>query len=250
VRLVRGELGPDANFRMDWHLVALPIIQRPGSDDPLYLFKQWLANALVIRPVPMLIRGASDHDSTHPDPQVTELGAWFSGLLVHTPAAYSKIAEYLTEVMPDLVDVKNASTGKDSRSLTVQFSNQIGRTTIPFEELSDGEKCFLIYALTIASNDAYGPLLCFWDEPDNYLAPSEVGPSLMALRRSFKSNGQLIVTSHNPEAIRRFSDENTVVLYRNSHLEPTIARGLQAVRESGEFSGDFVEALVRGDVGV
>jgi predicted ATPase len=108
---------------------------------------------------------------------------------------------------------------------------------------------FHIYALAIAANDTYGPQLCFWDEPDNYLAPSEVGPSIIALRRAFKSNGQLIVTSHSPEAIRRFSDENTVVLYRNSHLEPTIARKLQGVRESGEFSGDFVEALLRGDVG-
>jgi energy-coupling factor transporter ATP-binding protein EcfA2 len=143
VRLIRGEPGPDTTFRMDWHLVALPIIQRAGSDDPLNFFKQWLANALILRPVPMFIQGASDHDSTQPDSQVTQLGAWFSGLLVDTPAAYSTISAYLKEVMPDMLDVKNASTGKDSRNLTVQFSNQIGRTTIPFEDLSDGEKCFI-----------------------------------------------------------------------------------------------------------
>jgi predicted ATPase len=254
VRLTKDESELDANFRMDWHLVALPIIQRQSADDPLYLFKHWLANALILRPVPALIRGSSDHETTQPDQQVTDLGGWFSGLLVNTPAAYSAIDAYLKEVMPDLVDVKNTTTGNDARNLTVQFSSPIDRkverTSIAFDELSDGEKCFMIYALTIAANEAYGPLLCFWDEPDNYLAPSEVGPSLVALRRAFESHGQLIVTSHNPEAIRRFSDENTIVLYRKSHLEPTIARKLQAVRESGEFTGDFVEALIRGDVGV
>jgi predicted ATPase len=249
VRLARRGTDSDANFRIDWHLVALPIIQRHTSDDPLHIFKKWLANTLILRPVPMLIRGASDHETLQPNPHVTNFGAWFTGLLAASPAAYSMIDAYLKEVMPDLEDVKNAITGGESRNLTVQFSNSVGRVTIPFEDLSDGEKCFMICAMVIAANDAYGPLLCFWDEPDNYLAPSEVGASIMALRRAFKLKGQLIVTSHNPEAIRRFSDENTLVLYRNSHLEPTTARRLEAVRESGELKGDLVGALVRGDIG-
>src|SRR5579862_1109251 len=119
--------------------------------------------------------------------------------------------------MPDFQDIRRPSR---SENLVVRFSNELGVMEVPFEDLSDGEKCFMICALVIAANDAYGPLLCFWDEPDNYLAPSEVGPSIMALRKAFMSKGQLIVTSHNPEAIRRFSDENTLILYRNSHLEP------------------------------
>src|SRR5882672_8549442 len=30
-----------ANFLIDWHLVALPIIQEQSPIDPLYVFKQW-----------------------------------------------------------------------------------------------------------------------------------------------------------------------------------------------------------------
>ena len=71
---------------------------------------------------------------------------------------------------------------------------------------------------------------------------------MMALRKAFKSDGQLIATSHNPEAIRRFSDENTLFLYRNSHLEPTIARPLKKMRASGTLRGDLVNALIRDDV--
>jgi ABC-type branched-subunit amino acid transport system ATPase component len=45
--------GPEkeADFGVDWHLVALPIIQRKSKDD-LLVFKQWLAQMLVLRPVP------------------------------------------------------------------------------------------------------------------------------------------------------------------------------------------------------
>ena len=106
----------------------------------------------------------------------------------------------------------------------------------------------MICAVVLAANEAYGPLLCFWDEPDNYLALSEVGHFVLALRRAFQSGGQFVATSHNPEAISRFSDENTLVLFRKSHLEPTIVRPLSELRASGEFSGDLVEALIRGDL--
>jgi ABC-type uncharacterized transport system ATPase subunit len=102
----------------------------------------------------------------------------------------------------------------------------------------------MICAVVLAANDAYRPVFCFWDEPDNYLALSEVGHFVLALRKAFQSGGQLIATSHNSEAIRSFSDENTLVLQRKSHLEPTIVRPLSEL----QVKGDLVEALIRGDV--
>ena len=249
VRLIKTSSNVESTFRMDWHLVALPIIQRQGADDPLHLFKQWCGNMLILWPMPSLIQGTSEQDTLQPSPSMKDVGAWFSGLLATAPSAYSKIEEYLMELMPDLEQVKNPVTGNETRGLIVEFSTDQERITLPFEDLSDGEKCFMIFALVIAANHAYGPLACFWDEPDNHLTPSEVGASVMALRRAFKSRGQLIVTSHNPEAIRRFSDENTLVLYRNSHLEPTIARPLEKIRAGGGLTGDLIEALVRDDVG-
>jgi ABC-type uncharacterized transport system ATPase subunit len=102
--------------------------------------------------------------------------------------------------------------------------------------------------MVLAARYVYGPLLCFWDEPDSHLAPSEVAHFVMALRKAFQSGGQFIATSHNMEAIRQFSDENTFVLSRRSHLEPTILRRLADIRANGDFSGDLAGALVRGDL--
>ncbi|MBI3679288.1 MAG: AAA family ATPase [Acidobacteria bacterium] len=244
VHLARAGQEKEADFRIDWHLMALPIIQQQSTNDPLSVFKQWLARMLILRPTPSLIRGDSKEEMLQPNLQVTDFGAWFSGLLAYAPSAYTKIDDYLRQVMPDLKDIKNPADGKDSRRLVVQFSNDQGSVNLPFEDLADGEKCFMICALVLAANDAYGPLLCFWDEPDSHLALSEVGHFVLALRKAFQSGGQFIATSHNPEAIRRFSDENTLVLYRKSHLEPTIVRPLDEI----EVSGDLVGALVRGDV--
>jgi predicted ATPase len=236
--------GRDAEFRIDWHLVALPIVHERSRHDPLFIFKQWLANMLILRPIPSWIHGNSDNETLRPNIQISNFGAWFSGLLAHAPSAYTKIDEYLKQVMPDLKDIKNPVVGANSRSLEVQFSKDQASVTLPFDDLSDGEKCFMICALVLAANDAYGPLFCFWDEPDNYLALDEVGHFVVALRKAFQSGGQFIATSHNQEAISRFSDENTLYLYRNSHLEPTIVRPVKEM----QYSGDLVDALVRGDV--
>jgi ABC-type Mn2+/Zn2+ transport system ATPase subunit len=244
ISLARTLADGGAKFRIDWHLIALPIIQEKSGTDPLSIFRQWLARMLVLQPLPSLISGDSEQETLQPNLQVTDFAAWFSGLLASAPAAYSQIDEYLKQVMPDLKDIQNPVTGGDSRSLFLQFTNEQGTVKLAFEDLSDGEKCFMICALVLAAKSAYEPVLCFWDEPDNYLALAEVGHFVLALRKAFQTGGQFIATSHNPEAIGRFSSENTLVLYRKSHLEPTLVRPLSEV----QISGDIVSALVRGDV--
>ena len=244
VHLARTGQETEARFLIDWHLVALPIVQEQSENDPLYIFKQWLARILILRPIPSLILGDSKKETLQPNPQVTDFGAWFSGLLADAPAAYTEIDAYLKQVMPDLKDIKNPATGTDSRSLVVQFSNNLGSLALPFADLSDGEKCFMICALVLATNKAYNKVLCFWDEPDNHLALDEVGHFVLALRQAFQSGGQFIASSHAPEAIRRFSEENILLLYRRNHLEPTLVRPLSAL----QVSGDIINALIRGDV--
>jgi predicted ATPase len=245
VHLFRTGAAREAHFRLDWHQVALPIIQEVSHTDPLFIFKQWLGRTLVLRPTPSLIKGESDSEARVPRISATNLAAWFSGLLSSTPAAYARIAEHLKQLMPDLKQIQNPLVGKDSRSLEIQFANALGTLSVSFDDLSDGEKCFMIGAMVLAANDAYGPIVCFWDEPDNYLAPDEVAHFVLDLRKAFQQSGQFIATSHNPEAIRGFSEENTFYLYRNSHLEPTIVRRLKALN----VKGDLVGALLRGDVG-
>jgi predicted ATPase len=239
------QIGKNADFSIDWHLVALPIVQEGTRKDPIFIFKQWLSRLLILQPIPGLITGASEQETLQPDSSVKDFGAWFTALTSQYPAAYARIDGYLKQLMPDLKDIQNPLIGKDSRNLIVQFSSEQGSMKLSFADLSDGEKCFMICALVLAANEFYGPLLCFWDEPDNHLSLDEVGHFVLALRKSFQSNdGQFIATSHNPEAIRRFSKENTLLLYRKSHLEPTIVRPLSQI----QFGGDIINALIRGDV--
>lgn len=247
VTLASASRDREVQFLVDWHLVALPVIQEQSEQDPLHIFKIWLAHLIVLAPIPPLINGASNTETLEIEKKCSNFGDWFSGLLSRYPAAYTQIDKYLRDVMPDIQDFLNEPTGKDAKNMVVRFEAGDSTLSIDFENLSDGEKCFFLCASVLAANKYYGPLFCFWDEPDNHLSLSEVGHFVTALRRSFRSGAQILATSHNEEAIRRFSDENTFFLERKSHLEPTIARLLSDLPPT-TISGDLVDSLIRDEI--
>ncbi|HAG81330.1 MAG TPA: ATPase [Cyanobacteria bacterium UBA12227] len=234
----------EAQFLVDWHLVALPVIQEQSEVDPLHIFKTWLARMIILAPIPALMTGDSHGETLEPKQDGSNFGEWFSGLLSRYPAAYTQADKYLRDVMPDIQDFLNELIGKDAKSMVVRFEANNATLSVDFKDLSDGEKCFFLCAVVLAANRYYGPLFCFWDEPDNYLSLSEVGHFITSLRRSFKDNGQILATSHNEEAIRKFSNENTFVLDRKSHLEPTLVKLLNDI----PVSGDLVDTLIRGNI--
>lgn len=234
----------EAQFLVDWHLIALPVIQEQSETDPLRVFRTWLARMIILAPIPSLITGDSHGETLEPKRDGSNLGEWFSGLLSRYPAAYKEIDQYLQAVMPDMRDIQNELVGKDSKNMIFRFEKNHTNLAIEFKNLSDGEKCFLLCAVVLAANQYYGPLFCFWDEPDNYLSLSEVGHFMMSLRRSFKNSGQLVATSHNQEAIGKFSRENTFLLDRKSHLEPTLIRSLSEI----SINGDLMESLILNDI--
>lgn len=230
-------------FQADWHLVALPLIQVQSENDPLYIFRNWLSRMIILAPIPSLMTGESSGETLEPKRDGSNFGEWFSGLLSRYPAAYTQADRYLREVMPDIQDFQNEKIGKDAKNMIVRFEANNAELSVDFKDLSDGEKCFFLCAVVLAANKYYEPF-CFWDEPDNYLSLSEVGHFITTLRRSFKNSGQIVVTSHNGEGIRKFSNENTFILDRKSHLEPTLIRLLSEI----PVNGDLVDTLIRGDI--
>lgn len=231
-------------FIVDWHLIALPIIHQQQLGEPLYIFQSWLARMLILAPVPKLMRGDSSGATFYPKSDLSNIGEWFTGLLTSHPSAYNSIANYLPKVMIDFVEIENAMVALDARNLKLRFE---GDLSVDFNKLSDGEKCFVLCGLVLAANKS-NPVFCFWDEPDNYITLSETEHFIVSLRRSFQhGGGQLIVTSHNPQTIERFSNENTFMLYRKSHREPTKVNLLEDISDI-TTQKDLITALICNEV--
>jgi hypothetical protein len=243
-RKSKGSNSHEPQFSVDWHLIALPVIQEQSEQDPLHIFRSWLANMIILSPIPPIIKGESSEETFEIIRDGSNFADWFTGVLNSYPAAYTSIDNYLREVIPDIQDIQNKSIGENAKNMVIQFEAKNANFRLDFDDLSDGEKCFFLCALVIAANKYYGPIFCFWDEPDNYLSLPEVGHFIMALRRSFKESGQILVTSHNEETIRKFPNENIFALDRKSHLEPTLIRLLSDI----PFTGSPADALIRGEI--
>jgi len=233
-----------SNFMLDWHLIALPIIQE-SHDDPSRIFKTWLANMLILAPIPQLMSGESHGETLRPMRNVANFGDWLSGLLSRHPAAYTIIFNYLHEIIPDICEFKNEVIGKEAKNIVVRFISMAAvKFDLNFNQLSDGEKCFFLCAVVLAANHYNQPMFCFWDEPDNYISLSEVGHLIMVLRRSFKDQGQLLIASHNEQVIRHFSNENTFLIDRRNHAEPPQIKLLDEI----PLSGNLINSIICGDI--
>jgi predicted ATPase len=245
-QLAQVNLAGESQFRLDWHVPALPVIfERPG-DSSIQQIKSFFASMILIAPIPANMPGYSEEESVELQRDAGNFASWWSALLSRYPAAYSALYAYLQSVMPDLESFENVPRGEKGKQLLVKFEQRESDQTlsVDFKQLSDGEKCFFLSALIVASNKVGGPIFCMWDEPDSHLSLSEVGHFITQLRKITNRNGQLIVTSHHPATIRAFSDESTFVFTRKSHLEPTVARPLAEF----PYSGDLVEAIVRDEI--
>jgi ABC-type Mn2+/Zn2+ transport system ATPase subunit len=245
VNMPRRGARTESQFSIDWHVIALNVIQDGAASPTLSTLRDWLAGMVMLAPLPSRMTGESQSESLRPEADGSNFADWLAGLLAQFPAAYNDIVGHLNDVLPDLHQFRNLPTGRDAKALMVDFrASAAGQLELEFDVLSDGEKCFFIGAVLLAANRAYGPLLAYWDEPDSHLSMAEVRQFAMALRRAFAQGGQVIITSHNAETIRSFSDDNTWVLDRLNHLEPTVIRPLAEL----QVQGDLVQAILTGDL--
>lgn len=244
----------DTVFSMDWHLVALPVIQDATAAASLQKLRDWMAAMVLLSPAPQAMRSEALGLDTAIERSASNLPDWLAGLLESYPAAYATVLGHMQQVIPDLTALRFERLGRDARALIIQFASAQERMELLFSALSDGEKCFFISAVLLAANQQAGPLLAFWDEPDNNIAPHELTQLIVALKRNFFQNkGLLIVSSHNPQAIQCFSDDSTWIMGRRTHLEPTQIRCLDELQANVDGKPQrsqtpLLQRLIDGDI--
>lgn len=241
------QLAGGASFGLDWHVFAIPVLNERPPARSIQEVRTFFQGLVLLAPIPKLISGFSEGPLVELDLEAKNYASCLRALLQQKPKMYSEFDAFVKEVIPDFSSIENIDRGTEGGSqLVVTFEQPETRKTLTldFDNLSDGEKCFFLSAYIIAANTVGPPVVCVWDEPDSHLSLSEVGQFIISLRKLVTRGGQFIATTHHPETIRKFSDENTFVLTRRSHLDPTVAKPLSA----HNHSGDLIHALVRDEL--
>ncbi len=240
-----------AAFGLDWHVFALPVINEMPPEHSIKDIKEFFANMYLLEPIPSKAEGFSEKPETELGREAWNFASCLRALLQGKPKAYGIFDAYIRKVIPDFSSIEFKDRGKDGGSqLTVLFSFEQPQQTLSldYDALSSGEKCLMLSAYIMAANSVRSAgdsaVVCVWDEPDNHLSISEVGHFIMDMRKMTNQNGQFIATTHHPETIRTFADENTFVLTRKSHFDPTVVKPLSAF----SYSGDLIHALIRDEI--
>lgn len=205
----------------------------------------------VIRPVPdrMASRIENAVAGKHLDVSCANVVTWFA---VHESENRSIRDEFIKSfacAFEDFVDY-SYETKSDGQHLKLRFrSEKTAEVVLDFEQLSDGEKCRFVASAVSTVNKIGREVICFWDEPDNFVTTSEEASIFYALGNAFLTQGQLIVTSHSELGILTFNDVETYVFDRRNHASPILPPlNLAALREDRRLTGSLQDALVSGGI--
>ncbi|PFG09289.1 MULTISPECIES: AAA family ATPase [unclassified Marinobacter] len=243
------QLGKNAEFTLDWHHVGLPLISTRNDDAPIARFREWLAKIVVLAPVPSCFNKASKQETPYLERRAANTLDWVRHQLAVYPALYMKIVDFMALRMPDFASFKFESTGKNEKELVFKFRDEVANSLeLNFDQLSDGEKIYFLTATVLAAITNEESVLCLWDEPDNYVSLPELSHFIVACRKAFENSlveSQMVMSSHNPRTINEYSEHNTYLVTRQSHLAPS---RLEPVAGKQYLSATFIDAYENGEL--
>ncbi|MCH4247893.1 MAG: AAA family ATPase [Acinetobacter populi] len=242
-------LNHHAEFTLDWHHIGLPLISTRNINEPIAVFKAWLARIIVLAPIPSLFNMTSNKEDAYLHRQGQNVLDWLRYQLTQNPSSYSDIEKFIKQRMPDFLSFKFDSIGRNERELIFLFQDENKKKLeLNFNQLSDGEKIYFLTAILLVNIVDDNPTLCFWDEPDNFVSLLELSQFISACRKQFENSpnhSQLLVSTHNPKAINEFSSHNSFILSRKNHLHPT---RIELLNNKQYLSPTLLDAFENGEL--
>lgn len=209
-----------------------------------------LMKVLVVKFQPALTSGKVGLGSCSLARDASNFANWFHEVIRPNLGAYALFLEHMSGIIPGFSGTDVADDGQGGQMLVVRIEIEGLTMTIPFELLSDGEKCQMLAGALIAFNEMQPEVSVFWDEPDNYITTAEIAYLLPAMCHSFARRGQFIATSHSREAIMTYGENEILRMRRVTPFHNSAVRidTIASMRSSGAVGGSLDDALLSGEV--
>jgi predicted ATPase len=193
-------LGPKYPF--DWSRSGLVALYPRPDNQLLTRFKNLIKNMVIAQIIPAMM---AEETGERGDPILSRFlenfASWYR-TVSQDQGLVNRLINSLRETIENFDSFKFEAYG-ERYLLQTRFQYESQKTTMSykFSELSDGQRMLIaLYTLLEASSEG-GYILCL-DEPDNFVALSEIQPWLNALRdQCDDGKTQAILISHHPEAI-------------------------------------------------
>ena len=178
---------------------------------PHIVFREALKRTAILKPDVTRMVGVSQAESEWLKRDCSNFADWYRGWVARFPERAHQMSQLLKSAIPGFNELRVLPAG-EHRLLQVEFNHSDNLLSeFRLEELSEGQRMMILLA-ALAQSKEFDVLLL--DEPDNFVAPGEVGPFLNALVSDFEgsaSQKQLIVISHHPRSIDRLASWSAIL---------------------------------------
>lgn len=223
----------------DWWRSGLGAIAASRDNRHLTAFKGWLRDEVwLLSPNPRAMSARTDGDAEPFDPQWANFASWLPGWMASEFEDASTAMTALRDAMPGFRSLRVNRT-----TLKLEATFQLGSGldyAVDFGELSDGQRQLCV--LHVLRQAAVKPgRLVILDEPDNFLALTEIQPWLLEVAEAATSSEgpQVMVISHHPEALNQLAPQHGTLFFRDDG--PTRVRAFE-----GTEGLSAAEVIARG----
>ena len=194
-------------FRSDWKRSGLVV--GSSNNSRIRRFGKQVASLYAFHLVPALMKQDVEKPMETLDLYGENLAAWRFLRATQQLMRQARVVEQSKYFIPGLVDIRYIKKG-DWHALAVKVEFNGRENDIEFNELSDGQKT-LLALYSILANIPNGSTVLI-DEPENFLALSELQPWLEAMNDAWEERDiQFIIISHNPRTLN-WHNKNAMIL--------------------------------------
>jgi predicted ATPase len=248
VQLYRDDFSEGPAYPFDWGRSALATIMAREENRRLTWFKQRLSQVYVLRIDPFSMSGQSEKESSTPTSDLSNFVSWYRHLSQENPNRLSPLFESLGQAIDGFNVLKLSSEGGETRTMKMSVDHQADNFSeeiavdYAFDELSEGQRSIIALHSILHFTLREDVTLCI-DEPENYLALSEIQPWLMDLAEACDDeDAQAVLISHHPEFINLLALEKGT-LFERPNAGPVRTHPLD-VEQIGDLS--LSEFVARG----
>lgn len=243
VHLHRDDHSPGPVFGADWSESALARVPPRDDNRRLTRFLESMRRVIVCGLYPASFESESSSEDPVLERDARNFASWYRHVLLERQELVPEFTRSVQEVVAGFRGIRMEKVGLDTRALIVMFEQFGQRYELRLDEISDGQRALVaLYSLVrLAAGQGY---TLFLDEPDNYIALSEIQPWLVGLADACgEAIPQAVLCSHHPELIDYLGSDRGLVLRSETN-------GLTVVRPSSELVVDgglrLSEAIARG----
>jgi len=243
VHLFRDDYSDGPVFGGDWNESALARVPPRNDNAKLTKFLEFVRKIIVCGLYPASFQTESFTEDMVLDRDAKNFAAWYRNLLLERQELVPEFTKALEQVIDGFRGIRMEKVGLDTRALMVMFDQFGERYELRLDEISDGQRALIaLYSLVrLAAGQGYTLML---DEPDNYVALSEIQPWLIELADACGGEvPQAVLCSHHPELIDYLGGDQGAVLVRESS-GATVVRSTDKMTIEGGLR--LSEVIARG----